>query len=213
MLVEKYIRDALMLWTTIDPIGTLSLFAALTAALTDEERKRTALKATLYATAILVGSMVIGQILLGGLGVRLISLQIAGGIILFLFGLQMIFGTAGQPSSQGEQGHDLAVFPLTVPSIASPGAIMAIIVLTDNHLYSVPTQAGTTLILLGILGVTYLFMLAATPILRVIGKNGAAILVRVMGMILAALSVELVLGALGLEQWTATSTPNFLFNG
>lgn len=96
MLVEKYIRDALMLWTTIDPIGTLSLFAALTAGLTAEMRKRTALKATLYATAILVGSIVIGQILLGGLGIQLVSLQIAGGIILFLFGLQMIFGTAGQ---------------------------------------------------------------------------------------------------------------------
>ena len=203
MLVEKYIRDALMLWTTIDPIGTLSLFAALTAGLTDKMRKKTALKATLYATAILVGSMVIGQILLGGLGVQLVSLQIAGGIILFLFGLQMIFGTAGQASPQTEQDHDLAVFPLAVPSIASPGAIMAIIVLTDNHMYPVPTQVGTTLILLIILGVTYLFMLAATPILRVIGKNGAAILVRVMGMILAALSVELVLSALGLEPWTA----------
>jgi len=204
MLVEKYIRDALMLWTTIDPIGTLSLFAALTAGLTAEMRKRTALKATLYATAILVGSILIGQILLGGLGVQLVSLQIAGGIILFLFGLQMIFGTAGQPSPQSERDHDLAVFPLAVPSIASPGAIMAIIVLTDNHIYSVPTQVGTTLILLIILAVTYVFMLGATPILRVIGKNGAAILVRVMGMILAALSVELVLGALGLEKWTAT---------
>ena len=205
MLVEKYIRDALMLWTTIDPIGTLSLFAALTAGLTEEIRKKTALKATLYATAILVGSIVIGQILLGGLGVQLVSLQIAGGIILFLFGLQMVFGTAGQASPQTEQDHDLAVFPLAVPSIASPGAIMAIIVLTDNHMYPIPTQVGTTLILLAILGVTYIFMLAATPILRVIGKNGAAILVRVMGMILAALSVELVLGALGLEKWTAAA--------
>jgi len=203
MLVEKYIRDALMLWTTIDPIGTLSLFAALTAGLTDEVRKKTALKATLYATAILVGSIVMGQILLGGLGVQLVSLQIAGGIILFLFGLQMVFGTAGQTSPQAEQDHDLAVFPLAVPSIASPGAIMAIIVLTDNHMYPIPTQVGTTLILLAILGVTYIFMLAATPILRVIGKNGAAILVRIMGMILAALSVELVFGALGLEKWTA----------
>ena len=203
MLLEKYIRDALLLWTTIDPIGTLSLFAALTAGLTPEIRKRTALKATLYATAILVGSMVIGQILLSGLGVQLVSLQIAGVIILFLFGLQMIFGTAGQPAAQSESGHDLAVFPLAVPSIASPGAIMAIIVLTDNHMYSVSTQMGTTIILLGILGVTYVFMLAATPILRVIGINGAAILVRVMGMILAALSVELVFGALGLEKWKA----------
>ena len=117
MLVEKYIRDALMLWTTIDPIGTLSLFAVLTAQLTAEERKKTALKATLYATAILVGAIVIGQILLGGLGVQLVSLQIAGGIILFLFALQMIFGTVGKTSAQSERDHDLAVFPLAVPSI------------------------------------------------------------------------------------------------
>ena len=192
-----------MLWTTIDPIGTLSLFAALTAQLTAEERKRTALKATLYAIAILVGAIVLGQILLGGLGVQLVSLQIAGGIILFLFGLQMIFGTVGQTSAQSERDHDLAVFPLAVPSIASPGAIMAIIVLTDNYTHSLSTQAGTTLILLVILAITYLLMLGATPILRIIGKNGAAILVRVMGMILAALSVELVLGALGLEKWAA----------
>lgn len=209
MIVEKYIRDALMLWTTIDPIGTLSLFAALTAGLTEEIRKKTAIKATIYATAILVGSMVIGQILLGGLGIQLVSLQIAGGIILFLFGLQMIFGTAGQSSPQPEQDHDLAVFPLAVPSIASPGAIMAVIVLTDNNTYPVSTQLGTTLILLIILGVTYVFMLAATPILRIIGKNGAAILIRVMGMILAALSVELVLGALGLEKWTAAASGFF----
>ncbi len=194
-----------MLWTTIDPIGTLSLFAALTAGLTEEIRKKTAFKATLYATAILIGSMVIGQIFLGGLGIQLVSLQIAGGIILFLFGLQMIFGTAGQSSPQPEQDHDLAVFPLAVPSIASPGAIMAIIVLTDNNTFPVSTQLGTTLILLIILGVTYVFMLAATPILRIIGKNGAAILIRVMGMILAALSVELVLGALGLEKWTTAT--------
>ncbi len=111
----------------------------------------------------------------------------------------MIFGTAGQSSPHAEKDHDLAVFPLEVPSIDSPGAIMTIIVRTDN-LYSVPTQAGTTLILLIILAVTYGVMLAATPILPVIGKNGTAILVRFMGMILAALSVELVLGALGLEK-------------
>ncbi|UCE62665.1 MAG: hypothetical protein JSU59_07175 [Nitrospirota bacterium] len=76
---------------------------------------------------------------------------------------------------------------------------------TDNSMYAVSTQLGTTLLLLIILGVTYGFMLVTTPILRVIGKNGAAILVRAMGMILAALSVELVLAALGLEKWTAVA--------
>ena len=119
-------------------------------------------------------AIAIGQILLGGLGVQLVSLQIAGGLILFLFGLQMVFGTVGQTSAKSEHDHDLAVFPLAVPSIASPGAIMAIIVLTDNYTHSLPTQAGTALILLLILAITYLFMLGATPILKVIGKNGAS---------------------------------------
>ena len=201
MVVEKFIQDALILWATINPIGTLALFAGLTAELTPEQRRGTALKATLYSAAILVGSIIIGQTLLATIGIQLVSLQVAGGIILFLFGLQMIFGTAGPTSKQAEAGHDLAVFPLAVPMIASPGAIMATIVLTDYHIYSIPTQLGTGLIMLVILTVTYGFMRGATPILRFIGKNGAAIQVRVMGMILAALSVEFILGALGLAQW------------
>lgn len=145
LMVEKFIRDALMLWATIDPVGTLSLFAAITAALTPEQRKSVALRATLYSAFILVGSIVIGQVLLSGMGIRLLSLQVAGGVILFLFGLQMIFGRAGETSSgRPEAGHDLAVFPLAVPSIASPGAIMAVIILTDNHLHPIPVQVGTT---------------------------------------------------------------------
>src|SRR5690606_16824755 len=97
--------------------------------------------------------------------------------------------------------HDIAVFPLAVPSIASPGAIMAVILLTDNHIYSVTTQLLTSIVMLGILALTFILMLAATPILKIIGNNGSAILIRVMGMILAALSIELVLEALGIPGW------------
>ncbi len=74
MMAEKFIRDTLMLWTTIDPIGTLSVFAAVTTRLTVEQRRKTALKATLYSSVILIGSIVIGEILLSGMGVQLISL-------------------------------------------------------------------------------------------------------------------------------------------
>ncbi len=201
---EKFIRDALMLWVTIDPIGTLALFAGLTAGLTPQRRRKTALKATVYSAIILLGAIIIGQILLSAMGIALISLQVAGGMILFLFGLQMIFGTGAQPSSdEPEAQHDLAVFPLAVPSIASPGAVMAVIMLTDNHLYPIPVQLGTTAILLGVLAVTGVLMLGATPIIRLIGNNGAAILVRVSGLILAALSVQLVFEALGIEQWVS----------
>ena len=204
-MIEKALRDAAMLWATIDPIGTLALFAALTARLSATARRKIALRSTLYSAAVLIGAIVIGQIVLHTMGVRLISLQVAGGVILFLFGLQMIFGSATESTpGQPESGHDLAVFPLAVPSIASPGAIMAAIVLTDNDLYTITQQATTAVILLVILGITCVLMLLSGPILRVIGRNGAAILIRVMGMILAALSVELVMEALGIEKWVHT---------
>jgi multiple antibiotic resistance protein len=201
-MTEKFIRDALILWTTIDPIGTLAIFTAITGKLDSTQRKKTAWKAILYSAAILLGAIVIGQVLLSSMGIRLLSLQVAGGIILFLFGLQMVFGSGvtSIPTTE-EPGHDIAVFPLAVPSIATPGAILAVILLTDNHLYSIPMQATTAAILLGILAVTLVCMLAATPILKVIGMNGASILVRVMGMILAALSTEFVMEALRVPQW------------
>ena len=199
---EKLIRDALMLWTTIDPIGTLAIFASVTATLSASERRKTAIKATIYSMIILIGAIVIGQILLSAMGIDLLSLQVAGGAILFLFALQMIFGSgmSGQGGDPEEQ-HDLAVFPLAVPSIASPGAIMAVIVLSDNNLHGIVDQAQTAGVLVGVLLITCLLMLASTQILRVIGSNGAAILVRVMGLILAALSVQLVFEALEIGSW------------
>lgn len=205
-MTEKFIRDALILWTTIDPIGTLAIFTAITSQLDAKQRKKTAWKAILYSAAILLGAIVIGQVLLSAMGIRLLSLQVAGGVILFLFGLQMVFGSGltNTPTTE-EPGHDIAVFPLAVPSIATPGAILAVILLTDNHLYSIPMQATTAVILLGILAVTLLCMLAATPILKVIGMNGASILVRVMGMILAALSTEFVMEALRVPQWMSAT--------
>ncbi|MEE9141647.1 MAG: MarC family protein [Gammaproteobacteria bacterium] len=202
---EKFIRDALMLWATIDPIGTLSLFAAVTVGMSSEQRRRTAIKATLYGFAILAGSIVIGQILLTGMGIDLLSLQVAGGVILFLFALQMIFGELDASSAGPEADRDLAVFPLAVPSIAGPGGIVAVVLLTDNHIYSIPVQLGTTLIMVGVLIVTCLMMLASGLILKVIGGGGAKILIRVMGIILAALSVQLVFEALAVERWVTGS--------
>jgi multiple antibiotic resistance protein len=91
-MLKKIIHDALMIWVTIEPIGTVVLFAALTSRLSPKERRKTATKAIAYSAIILLGAIVVGQIILTAMGIQLISLQIAGGIILFLFGLQMIFG-------------------------------------------------------------------------------------------------------------------------
>jgi len=200
-MLEKIIRDFVMIWTTIDPISTLALFAGLTASLTAAERRGIAQRATFYAAIILVVAVVIGQIVLDAMGIRLLSLKVAGGIILFLFGLQMLFGSASRETGSHEKGRDLAVFPLAVPTIAGLGAIMAVILLTDNDFYSVPEQIQTAVVLLVVLGLTYVLLLVSDAILRVIGQQGAAILVRVMGILLAALSVELVLSALGIGPW------------
>ncbi|HEY6866976.1 MAG TPA: MarC family protein [Candidatus Eisenbacteria bacterium] len=203
----RIVRDALLFWTTIDPVGTVVLFAALASGLSAVERRKVAVQAVLYAAIILIAAIVLGQVVLAGLGIRLISVQVAGGVVLFLFGLQMIFGSvAPRRDELVEPGHNLAVFPLAIPSIATPGAIMAVIVATDNDLYSVGQQAVSALVLLAILGITLLMMLAAQRILRVIGRHGSEILIRVMGMLLAALSVELVMEALGVERW-ATHGP------
>jgi multiple antibiotic resistance protein len=87
--------------------------------------------------------VVAGQIILDAIGIHLHSLKVAGGIILFLFGLQMLFGRVDAKPGAPEPGRDLAVFPLAVPSIAGPGAMMAVILLTDNDVYTVAEQAQT----------------------------------------------------------------------
>ncbi len=202
-MTEKLIQDALIIWAVIDPIGTMALFTGLTAGLSPAARTRTAVKAILYAAAVLVGSIVVGQLILTAMGIQLISFQVAGGLILFLFGLQMIFRSESPSPAPGEPEpeHDIAVFPLAIPATATPGAILAVILLTDNHVHPIGVQLGTTLVTLAILGVTLLLMLLSGRIIRVIGLAGASILTRVMGMILAALSVELVMNALGVERW------------
>src|SRR5438067_5943782 len=135
------------------------------------------------------------------MGIRLLSLKVAGGIILFLFGLQMLFGSASREIDSHDKGRDLAVFPLAVPSIAGPGAIMAVIVLTDNDVYTVPERLETGVVLLVVLLLTYLLLLFSDAILRVIGRQGASVLVRVMGLILCSLAVEIVLTALAVGSW------------
>jgi len=200
---EMLLRHFMMMWTTVDPIGNLAIFAALTASLTAVERRKVAFRAVIYAAVILLVAVVAGQILLDAIGIHLLSLKLAGGLILFIFAIKMLFGDMDSDTGPPEPGKDIAVFPLAVPSIAGPGTIMAVIVLTDNDVYTVPEQALTSLMLLLVLVVTYVLFLLSEKALKIIGRAGASILIRVMGIILAALSVELVMSALGIGVWAA----------
>ena len=143
-----------------------------------------------------MGFIVLGQLLLGSLGIQLASFQLAGGIIFFLFGVQMVFGSgAAATSVSTEPGDDVAIFPIAVPTIAGPGSILAAVVLTDNREFSIAEQAITTFLLLVVLGLTLIPLLQATRIYGWIGKAGATLMVRVLGLVLAALAVEMVLEA------------------
>ncbi|MDJ0946549.1 MAG: MarC family protein [Kiloniellales bacterium] len=201
MPIENYVRDFVTVWVVVDPIGTVPVFIAVTAALSDGQRRRVALRAALISGAVLLAFILVGQILLEALDISLVSFQIAGGIVLFLFALQMIFGP-GKPDTEVAQAEgeahpqDVAVFPLAVPSLASPGAMLAVVVLTDNNRYSIPEQAVTTGLMFLVILAALLLMLGAGFINRLIGISGASILSRVMGLILAAVAVDNVRDAL-----------------
>ena len=203
-MFESVLEEFVTLWVVIDPIGTIPVFIAVTAALSAAERRKTALQAALVSAAVLMFFLVFGQILIDALGIGLLSFQVAGGIILFLFALTMIFGESKPESDTRsaeldetlpECGPSPAIFPLAVPSIASPGAMLAIVLLTDNNRFAISEQAVTAGVMLLILAIAYICMLAAGPIIRVIGMSGSAIISRVMGMILASVAANAVLSA------------------
>ncbi len=183
------------LWVVIDPIGTIPVFVAVTAGLSPSDGRRIALQAAFIATCVLLFFLVCGQLLINALSISLPAFQIAGSIVLFIFALTMIFGTSKpeeetEAAASGKERDSPAVFPLAVPSLASPGAMLAIVLLTDNNRFSIPEQAVTAGIMVAVCLAGYLLMLAAQPILRVIGMNGAAIVSRVMGLILASVAVD-----------------------
>ncbi|AGS38463.1 MarC family protein [Cycloclasticus zancles] len=202
-MIDKLLHDFLIIWATIDPIGTMALFAALTAKLSSKERIKTAYKTIVYTVLILVGAILVGQVLLSAMGISLISFQVSGGVILFLFGLQMVFSN-NTLEKTGEPMHDISVFPLAIPATASPGAILAVILITDNNIYTVQEQMMTTATVLVVLVITLLLLLFSGRIIRIIGHGGASLLTRIMGMILAALSVEFIMEAIGVANWVQT---------
>jgi len=201
-LIERFVT----LWVVIDPIGTIPVFVAVTAGFSDRERRKTALVATLVSAGVLLFFLTLGQLLIDALGISLLSFQVAGGIVLFLFALTMIFGESKPESDKHTMQFDAdlpeeerplpAVFPLAVPSLASPGAMLAVVLLTDNQRFTLGDQAITAAVMLSVLLVAFLLMLLAGPITRLIGNSGAAIVSRVMGMILAAVAADTVLSAL-----------------
>lgn len=192
-------REFITLFVVIDPIGSVPVFLYATASVPAKFHRQFAIRAVLIATIVLFTFLIGGQVLLEALGMRLGAFQIAGGLILFLFALSMIFGES-KPSTEiheAEKGDlSSAVFPLAMPSIASPGAMLGVVILTDNHRTSVLDQVVTG----GLLAVVLLFclflLLIAGHVHRIIGITGAAVISRVMGIILATIAIDSILQGL-----------------
>lgn len=192
-------REFVTLFVVIDPVGTIPVFLFAVQGVPARLHRRFALRAVAIAAMVLLLFLVGGQYLLETLGLRLGSFQIAGGVVLFLFAMTMIFGDS-KPTheiEEAERDHLAgAVFPLAMPSIASPGAMLAIVILTDNHTESIADQAITAGLLLLVLLLTLALLLAAGLIHRIIGNTGASIISRVMGIVLATIAVDSILGGL-----------------
>ena len=191
-MFDSLVVQFVVLWAVIDPTGSIPVYLTKTVGLSVEDRRKIALKAVMISAGILIFFLIAGQALLEAMQIPLTAFQIAGGLVLLLFALTMIFGE-GKPEQEiklSSNLNELAVYPLAVPSIASPGAMMAIVLLTDNHRFSLFDQTMTTLIMLSVLLITYLLFLAANRIQRWIGNTGAAVISRVMGLILAAVAIN-----------------------
>ncbi|WP_087026814.1 MarC family protein [Thaumasiovibrio subtropicus] len=186
-----------VLWAVIDPIGSVPVYLSQTQHLTKPQRRLVALKAVAIATGVLFFFLVAGQLLLEAMDIPLPAFQAAGGLVLLLFALSMIFGES-KPEQETRLSEELsrselanlAVYPLAIPSIASPGAMMAIVMLTDNYRFAIADQAITAAVMVVVLLITLILLLLATPIQRLIGNVGAAIISRVMGLILSAVAIN-----------------------
>jgi multiple antibiotic resistance protein len=196
--LEHAFHDFINLFVVFNPTGIVPQYLYFTRNVPPESRRELAIRCVLIATAILIAFIVLGQILLEALGITLPSFNIAGGIVLLVISLRMIFEstqqTAGEDKEDKDRGSaslkELAVFPLATPLIAGPGGILIVVLLTDNNHFSIPEQTATTLVLLAIMAFTYLVLLSAEKVQRLLGITGINMMSRVSGLILAALSVE-----------------------
>jgi multiple antibiotic resistance protein len=199
---EALINAFTTLLVTTDPPGLAPIFLGLTVGMTAAQRRQTALRGTLIAFCILAVFALTGASVLSVLGISLPAFRIAGGLLLFFIAFEMIFERrhdrkekATEVAITKDHIHNLAVFPLAIPLISGPGAISATILLAGN--FQAPLQRVQ---LIGVIAVVFLLIYAALYVAdridRILGQTGRAILTRLLGVLLSALSVQFVIDGL-----------------
>lgn len=186
------------LFVIIDPVGLTPLFAALTTGMDAARRRKIAIVACVTASAVLLAFGLLGEALLGFVGISMPAFRIAGGILLFLTALDMLFERRSKRREGQTHPHedDPSVFPLAIPLIAGPGAIATMILLARQEGSDWSWILAVHGVMLGVLMLTFLMFLTAGPLERLLGPVGINVVTRLLGMLLAALSVQFVLDGL-----------------
>ena len=188
------------LFVVIDPIGLMPLFITLTQGADARHRRGIAIRACLIAFALLAVFTVFGEAVLGFIGISMPAFRVAGGALLFLTALDMLFERRtprreGQAADHPNDTPDPSVFPLALPLIAGPGAIATVILLAGKQ-NDITGLASVIAVTAAVLVVVFLFFLVSGILERALGKVGINIATRLLGMLLAALSVQFILDGL-----------------
>ena len=200
--MERLFGDFVLLFIVIDPIGVAAIFSALTYDADRGAQRRTARQGALLSAIILFSFMLAGDWLLRALQIGIPAFRIAGGLLLLLLSIDMILARHTglrftTPSEQKEAAHknDISVFPLAFPLIAGPGALTTVLLMASSGQggFHFAVMIG---VLAAVLALTWLALLYAPLILRMLGETGINVVSRLLGVILAALAVQYMLDGL-----------------
>jgi multiple antibiotic resistance protein len=201
-VIELYISSLITFFVVIDPPGCAPIYAGLSASASATQKRAMAIRAVGVSAAILFVFALFGEALLKGLGISLASFRIAGGIMLFLIALEMVFekrterreDRAAKVASDPE-AEDVSIFPMAMPMIAGPGSIASVMLLMSRN-SGLERSAIVLAAMVTILLLTLVALLAAGPIMRILGAKIEAVITRLLGVLLAALAVQFVLDGL-----------------
>ena len=201
-MIELFTTAFITLLVIIDPPGCAPIFASLTRGVSAAHRRAMAIRASFVAWAILVFFALLGEPLLRTLGISLSAFRLAGGIMLFMIALDMVFERRTERREERArelegtpEAEDISVFPMAIPMIAGPGSIASIMLLSaraDGTVEGLAVLAAMTAVIL----LTLVSLLMAGPLMKLIGARLEAMITRILGVILAALAVQFVLDGL-----------------
>jgi multiple antibiotic resistance protein len=199
MPFEFLISALVTLLVVVDPVGLVPTFLGITDGVSQKFRRQVALRASLIAGAILIGTALFGDWLLRNLGITLPAFRIAGGLLLFVVAFEMVLGLrlkrAAQDAEQAaeEHLHDMAAFPLAIPMMAGPGAITATILLAGQANYRPEWLVVLLVAVAAAIAACFFCFAAAEQIGKILGVTGNVVMSRLLGVILAALAVQYVI--------------------